>query len=405
MKPTISRSTGADNTTRLHCPICEGRSGVAIDSPVTVPVMMNRVYASAQEAANAARATLALARCQDCGFVWNSHFQPSLMSYDENYENDQTVSPAFVEHLTARACDVIASVRENVAIDALEVGCGQGRFLRELSSVGGDRIRSLEGFDPAWRGNGQEGPGGARIQRQYFDVHSAQQLTHKPNVVVSRHTIEHVADPVAFLSAIRVALGPSSRAKVFIETPCIEWILQHGAMQDFCYEHCSLFDAPSLATALERAGFTNAKVDHVFGGQYLWANAQATELSKGPAFVRKDVALPQIDRERSSYIARWHQNLQAAAQDGPVALWGASTKGVTFALLNDPQGHLIDHVVDINPAKQGRYLALTGLAVLSPSDSAQRRPRTIFVMNPNYMEEIREVLAKTGSTPRLVPIN
>ena len=405
MTQTSSGPKGSDRQLHLQCPVCDGQSGAPIDSAVTVPVMMNRVYGSAQDARNAARATLSLARCQDCGFVWNSRFEPSIMAYDESYENDQTLSSAFVAHLTTRARHVIASVPEAEPIDALEVGCGQGRFLQELASVGGGRLRSLEGFDPAWRGSGPEGPGGARIHRRYFDATSAQQLSHAPNVIVSRHTIEHVADPIAFLRAIRAALGPESQASVFIETPCIEWILQRGAMQDFCYEHCSLFDAPSLATALKRAGFIDARVEHVFGGQYLWAHAQATALPQGLAFTRDDVTLPQIDSARRSFIAHWRQELDKAAQDGPVALWGASTKGVTFALLNDPQAQLIDHVVDINPAKQGRYLALSGLAVLSPADSIQRGPQTIFVMNPNYLEEIRESLAAQGSNPRLVPIN
>ena len=48
---------------------------------------------------------------------------------------------------------------------------------------------------------------------------------------------------------------------------------------------------------------------------------------------------------------------------------------------------------------------MSGLAVLSPADSIQRGPQTIFVMNPNYLEEIRESLAAQGSNPRLVPIN
>jgi tetratricopeptide (TPR) repeat protein len=50
--------------------------------------------------------------------------------------------------------------------------------------------------------------------------------------VVTRHTIEHVPNPVAFLSGIREALGPEAKTTIFVETPCIEWILGNEAMQD-----------------------------------------------------------------------------------------------------------------------------------------------------------------------------
>ena len=94
-------------------------------------------------------------------------------------------------------------------------------------------------------------------------------------MIVSRHTIEHVPDPVAFLTAVRDALGERAEATIFLETPCVDWILRHDAMQDFFYEHCSLFTARALALALERAGFHAPRVEHVFGGQYLWARASA----------------------------------------------------------------------------------------------------------------------------------
>jgi hypothetical protein len=50
-------------------------------------------------------------------------------------------------------------------------------------------------------------------------------------------------------------------------------------------------------------------------------------------------------------------------------------------------------VIDINPAKQGKYLPSTGLLVRSPSDALAMLPKgsTIYVMNSNYFEEIKEM--------------
>jgi len=268
--------------------------------------------------------------------------------------------------------------------------------------VAGDRLGAAEGFDPAWRGAEGEGPGGARIHKCYFDAQTAGLMQRAPNLVVSRHTIEHVPDPVGFLTAIRQALGETSRARLFIETPCVDWIFERQAMQDFFYEHCSLFTAGSLALALRTAGFHAPKVSHVFGGQYLWAEASTVGGDEAPA-AATTAAGADLDGAHARFTRHWREAVRAA--EGPVALWGAGAKGVTFALMVDPESRVLDHVVDINPGKQGRFFPTSALPVLSPEASAARKPATIFVMNPNYLDEIAADLAARGQAPRLVPIN
>ena len=53
-------------------------------------------------------------------------------------------------------------------------------------------------------------------------------------------------------------------------------------------------------------------------------------------------------------------------------------------------GVAVDCVIDVNPMKQGRYLASTGLQVSAPEQALERLPAgsVIFVMNGNYADEI-----------------
>lgn len=390
-----------------HCPVCGQTATVALDQPLQMPVLMNRIYPSSVLARAAGKGALEFNACRHCGFVWNRAFDPALIVYDEEYENDQAYSAAFRAHMEARAADVIRSAPAGEPISYLEVGCGQGRFLSQVVAAAGPRLQSAEGFDPAWRGGDGEGPDGARIHRHYFDTGAASLLAHAPNVVATRHTIEHVPDPVGFLTAIRKALGPGSTARLWVETPCVAWIIRHRAMQDFFYEHCSLFTAGALAMALRKAGFVSPRVGHVFGEQYLWAEA----LAAGPDETAADADLvdaqstqQSLEHVREAFVRHWRAELKAARALGPVALWGAGAKGVSFSILADPANEAIDHVIDINPGKQGFFLPGSGLRVVSPQDSAARRPQTIFVMNPNYMREIAETARDAGITARLVAI-
>jgi hypothetical protein len=387
------------------CPICAATGSIALEARIEVPVIINRVHATAEAARAAPCGPLELIGCQTCGFVWNRGFRAELIAYDADYENDQTHSSAFAAHLRARATDVIAAVAAGEKINYIEIGCGQGRFIIEVANVAGDRLASAEGFDPAWRGEDGAGPADSRIHKSYFDASTARRLTRPPNVVVSRHTIEHVQDPIGFLTAMRTALGPVARSRFFIETPCVSWILKHQAIQDFFYEHCSLFTARALAIALRRAGFRSPHVKHVFGNQYLWAEA-TTEGPDGTSQAEQAAGdLRALAGARARFAAHWRAQVSVAAAQGPVALWGAGAKGVTFALMTDPERRFIDHVVDINPSKQNRYVAGSGLKVLAPKDAAERGARTIFVMNPNYLDEIATMAAEVGVTAQLVPIN
>src|SRR6185312_9665119 len=134
------------------CPVCHSGTSVRIEHRDDVPVMMHKLYDSAEAARQCRRGILDMRQCQHCGFSWNAQFDASLVEYSESYENDQTHSPVFAAHVDERAKDVVHAERNNDALDFLEVGCGQGGFLRLVAREAGVQLRSAEGFDPAFRG-------------------------------------------------------------------------------------------------------------------------------------------------------------------------------------------------------------------------------------------------------------
>jgi len=283
-----------------------------------VPVVMHRLYPTRVGARAAPSGTLDFRRCDDCGFGWNGAFDASLVVYDDAYENDQTHSPTFLVHIQERAEDIVGSLPADEMVDYLEPGCGQGTFIGKVVQVAGERLLSATGFDPAWRGSDTRGPYGSCIYKAYFDEATAGWLQQKPNLVASRHTIEHIADPLSFFRSLRIALGPGSRARVFIETPCLDWIIKNEAIQDFFYEHCSLFTVDSLRYALEASGFLVRRVSHVFGGQYLWAEGSAATdvVAARPAQAPR----PNFADVERQFTTRWRRAVQAAAAEGPGAI-------------------------------------------------------------------------------------
>lgn len=362
--------------------------------------MMHQLYRTADQARRATLAKLDLRRCRSCGFVWNVAFDPAKLQYDHSYENNQGHSRLFGEHMLGRADAVMEMVPAGEALNYLEVGCGQGSFLTIVAERAGTRLHGAEGFDPAYRGPVTVGSS-IRYHTEYFDQESSKRLRLRPNAVVSRHTIEHVPDPVTFLKAIRSGLDQDSEAVICIETPDVDWIIANCAVQDFFYEHCSIFTVAALTLALRRAGFRSPRVERVFGKQYLWASAYAGIVED----ISPEDCLEEVQSPTASFIDKWQDRVRSASANGRVALWGAGAKGVTFALLVDPTGKLVDHVIDINPGKQGSFLPVCAAPIVSPEAAGSLKATTIFVMNPIYLREIAEAAAAAGISAEFVPIN
>jgi hypothetical protein len=171
---------------------------------------------------------------------------------------------------------------------------------------------------------------------------------------------------------------------VYIEVPCFDWILRHRAWYDVYYEHVNYF---------RQADFRNMfgtvhETGHLFGGQYLYVVADLAGLQRPRADGKPLDFPPDFFRgiERHATSAKTTGGRSAATR----AVWGAASKGVVFALHMQRAGVRIDYAVDINPAKQGRFLPVTGIEVIAPDQALERlAPGTdVYVSNPNYLAEI-----------------
>jgi SAM-dependent methyltransferase len=385
------------------CAVC-GASGLSVFlQRHRVPVHQNLVVASRDEAMSAARGELSLAVCETCGFVCNQSFDPSKLNYGEDYDNTQSCSAFFDAYLDELVEEMVEVQHvRNCAI--LEIGCGKGQFLQKLVGYPGSGNRGI-GFDPSYVGPDSALDGRLKFFRRYFDGSG----TDVPaDVVVCRHVIEHVQEPLALLKSIRVALAQSCGARVFFETPCVEWILRNRVAWDFFFEHCSLFSAASLGTVFRRAGFEVRQIKHVFGGQYLFLEAGIAEDNPGEFVVGKQntAALAHAyGADEKALVKLWISRLTELRRQGKVALWGAGAKGATFASLLDPDCSLVECLVDINPNKQGRFIPGTGHPIVAPQELASRAVHSVIMMNPNYDAENRKLLDDAGIDVELVDWN
>jgi hypothetical protein len=248
------------------------------------------------------------------------------------------------------------------------VGCGKGYFLELLKGLG----YAITGIDPAYEGDNVD------VIKAPF----TRGLGLAADAIVLRHVLEHIQDPVSFLAEMAEA---NQGGHIYIEVPCFDWILEHRAWFDLFYEHVNYFRLDDL----RRMFGTVHEAGHLFGGQYLYIVADLATLRLTPEQPVPRLTLPD---GFTHSLTRAVQIIQAAPGQGS-AIWGASSKGVIYSLFLQRAGVAVDRVVDINPAKQGRYLPLSGVRVSSPQEAMDALPEgaNLFVMNSNYLEEIKRM--------------
>ncbi len=383
----------------MNCPTCESAAISDFLFRGDVPVHQNLLMRDQAAAMEIPRGDLKLVLCNDCGFIFNASFDPKKIMYGEDYENTQACSPSFNQYLDGLVEHLVVNrgVRD---CRVVEVGCGNGLFLNKVVSFPDSGNRGF-GFDPSYTGAQSALDGRLTFSARYYDSECADV---DADVVICRHVIEHVPLPVQLLENIRKALARTSTARIFFETPCVEWILRNQVIWDFFYEHCSYFSASSLTTAFEMAGFEVVNVQRVFAEQYLWLEATVTNTK--PEVTREPGTIPaqanKFARAEAELRDQWNLGIRELSSKEKLAIWGAGAKGVTFANLIDGLRNSLDCVVDLNPLKQGRYLPGTGHPIVGYEELDQRGVTTAVLMNPNYREENLALLRAAKSNVRLI---
>jgi hypothetical protein len=338
-----------------------------------VPVLQNRLFDTAAEARNCLRGDVELRVDPATGIVTNTAFDPGRVSYDRSYNNEQSSSPAFGRHLD----DVALLIRRQLGDRRLfEIGCGKGTFLERLAGYGCE----IGGCDPTYEGSNPA------VTQAFFSADAGI----RRRQLILRHVLEHVADPVAFLRMLADVNGGGS---IYIEVPCLDWIIDHCAWFDIFYEHVNYFRVDDF-----RRIFGRLQTHRLFGGQYMAIIADLATL-RDPDAIRA-----QAEKEVPvSFPKAFGPPDPTDAEPGDV-VWGAASKGVIYALVRERLGCPVSATVDVNPAKQLRYLPSTGVPILSPAMLVDRLPRggRVMVMNSNYLAEI---IAATGGRYRYEPID
>ena len=389
-----------------NCPACNEKSLTLFFGEDSVPQNSVLLMDDPESAANFPRGKLEIGFCDNCGFVCNTAFKPGSAEYSQRYEETQGFSAKFMTFAKELAEQW---VRDYDLKDktVLEIGCGKGEFLLEMVKAGAGKCI---GIDPGVHPERIDDPAASQIE-WIADFYDDRYSHIEADVVICRHTLEHIPDVANFMSGIRRAIGDRTDTVVLFELPAIERVLQEIAFWDIYYEHCTYFSLGSLARLFRRTGFEVVELSKEYDDQYLLIAAKPSTIpAQGQILPEEDdmdFLRDGVKNFQSGYTAlqeKWQHKLSELKNSGSnVVIWGSGSKGVSF-ISNLNLSEELAAAVDINPHKWGKYMVGSNHKIISPDELIKIKPDLVVAMNPIYIDEIGKELERLGIDAKLTAV-
>ncbi len=322
-------------------------------------------------------------RCTSCGHVYNEDFDYAEIPYQDNPNRMFNRGPIWNAHLRRVRDAILAHVSLTPVV--VVVGCGRGELLEALAEVrpGGTYI----GFDP--QAPRQSEHVNVTYRRELFEpgVHMSEL---EPEIVVARHVLEHLHDPLSLLQATNIAAEIEGlHSRLFIEVPCIDRCFETGRTADFFYEHYSHFTTQSFTRMLELAGTGVDSIELGYGDEVIFGVARLG----GCTEQRDRLASTKRFHDRAAETRRTvRRQLDALWESGKrIALWGGTGKAAMFINANGADANRFPLVVDSDPEKVDTYVPGTGQRIRF-RDELRERPAEVIVITTQW--RAREIVAE-----------
>jgi hypothetical protein len=343
------------------CNICGGvtRPLLRVDH---TPPMQNRYYATHEAAVASQTTDVAVAWCCNCLHI--SIHKNHETSFDPQYNNEQTFSPAAKAHLQK----VARSVAEVVPLDAsiVEIGCGRGEFLEQLHASG---FSNLQGYDPV-------APSPTAVIRN--ELWKPDALGFEVDLFVLRHTLEEIGSFAQFINLIGSQLSP--KGHIYIELTNGLKLAESGNIWSYYPECHNIFSTHSLQKAIAKSGMFIERIVEYDDGNWLGVWVRPFSSVSAQTLLHDDL----------KHLTRIVEKLPK-----PIVLWGAAGRGGNFVAFLKLGLPVISHLADVNESKWGLFIPPYGQSVISPAQVLAIKPATVLVASKKFKQEIMAQLPET----------
>lgn len=357
---------------------------------------------------------LTLEWCRTCD---NVQLRETL-GIDELYRNYMYITPPssmLTAHYAFLLEYLLASRFVGPASFVVEPGSNAGNFLAHIK----DSVGRVLGVDPAATIAAMANQAGIPTIAQAFgrEVAAGIRSEHGPaDLVVARHCMAHNETPHEMMAAAASVMA--NDGVLVIENAYVVDTIENGEFDQVYHEHMFYFSIHSMQTLLKRHGMrlVDVVMSLVHGGSIIFVAARGTSGSVRPSVRRYEA------RERQTLTSRTFDRFARRAREAREQLrelvdglvdrsqtiftYGATAKGNTLLNFTGLTRREIPYCVDSTPMKQGRFLPMSNIEVISEDAAAAHPPDYYLLTAWNYQDEIIGKVRHHGNydTKFIIPI-
>lgn len=321
--------------------------------------------------------TLDLCQCMGCGLV---QFDCEPVDYYRDVIRAGGFSKTMVELRRYQYKHLIDSYHLE-GKKFIEVGCGQGEFLKVLSEFPVE-VHGIE-HDPHLvelaRAQGLD------VTEGFTETEDTRFAGGLYDVFLSFNFLEHQPDPGTMLQAIYRNLEDDAMG--LITVPSFEYIMDHNSYYELIRDHLAYYTFETLTPLLERNGFLVEECEVIN------RDTLSVIVKKRPQMDTESLleCYVNLKREMESYMK------YLDAWDKKVAVWGASHQGFTLAATTK-LGERARYIIDSAPFKQGKFAPASHLPIVGPDHFHEHPVDAIIITAPGYTDEIAASIRRKFGT-------
>lgn len=344
--------------------------------------------------------------CQQCWLVQTEDYAGAEELFDADYAYFSSFSTSWLQHAKQYVDDVVTRFSLDSKSHVIEVAANDGYLLQYVKDKG---IPCL-GVEPTASTAAAARAKGIEIAEEFFGVAYAEKLVKQgkqADLTAANNVLAHVPDINDFVAGFALLLKPQGVAT--FEFPHLMQMIQNNQFDTIYHEHFSYLSLTAVKQIFEHNGLSVFDVQELstHGGS-LRVFAQRNDTGKRP--VNNAVAV-LLNKEEVAGIktSELYQDFQQRAnnikydlttfliktkqQGKKVMAYGAAAKGNTLLNYAGIRADLLPCVVDLNPAKKGKFLPGSRLPIVDEATIKEYKPDYIVILPWNLREEVKAQLS------------
>jgi len=344
--------------------------------------------------------------CESCWLVQTEDHAGREALFTDDYAYFSSFSSSWLAH-SRRYVDAMIG-RFGLGKDSMvaEIAANDGYLLQYVKEAG----IACYGVEPTASTAQAARDRGIDIVQRFFGVELGDELTEggrAADLIAANNVLAHVPDINDFVSGFAALLKPQGVAT--FEFPHLLRMVQEGQFDTVYHEHYSYLSLTAVSRIFTANGLSVFDVEHLgtHGGSL---RVFAQRLDTGKHETGAEVARTLDEEQRAGvagpdFYARFQQQAERVKNDllaflvelrrggKRIAAYGAAAKGNTLLNFAGVRPDLLPYVVDLNPAKQDKYLPGSHIPIVAEARLREDRPEYILILPWNLKTEVSEQLA------------